>query len=89
MITLNGTNAVIEGNFNQSEDSTIVVVLDQDWNSSIFASGCVFLQGDISLVIENQPRNGTQNYQLFSYDCSQTVSISKFSDHCNLQLQRQ
>ena len=28
VITLNGTNAVIEGNFNQSEDSTIVVVLD-------------------------------------------------------------
>ena len=76
LITLNRTNLVIEGNFNQSKDSTIVVVLDQDRNSSIYSSGCVSLDGNIILVIENQPPNGTEVYQLFSYNCSQTLSVS-------------
>ena len=39
-------------------------------------SGCVSLNGNISLNLETQPQQGTKNLQIISYNCSQQVNIS-------------
>ena len=45
-------------------------------SSPLNVGGCVSLNGNISLNLETQPQQGTTNFQVISYNCSQQVNIS-------------
>ena len=45
-------------------------------SSPLNVGGCVSINGNISLNLETQPQQGTTNFQVISYNCSQQVNIS-------------
>ena len=70
---------IIEGNFNQSSNTTIVIVVSfQNKNQYILdVSGCVSLNGEIDLQFDERPSSdGNYSLQLISYNCSQKINIS-------------
>eukprot|EP01091_Cochliopodium_minus_P013884 TRINITY_DN4585_c0_g4_i1.p1 TRINITY_DN4585_c0_g4~~TRINITY_DN4585_c0_g4_i1.p1 ORF type:complete len:572 (+),score=112.42 TRINITY_DN4585_c0_g4_i1:2-1717(+) len=76
-ITLNQTSIIIQGNFNQTADTTIIVVISpQNKNSALNVTGCVSLNGNISLVLDEKPQSGIVNVSLISYNCTQKVNVT-------------
>ena len=77
-----GSVAVVSGNFTQSPQGQIVFTFNpssqQNNNKSVQLNvgGCVSINGNISLNLETQPQQGTTNFQVISYNCSQQVNIS-------------
>ena len=45
-------------------------------SSPLNVGGCVSINGDINLNLQTQPQQGTTNFQVISYNCSQQVNIS-------------
>ena len=77
-IILNGSTTFIQGNFIQTSNGNLVFVISSNNNksSSLNVGGCVSINGNISLSLETQPQQGTTNFQIISYNCSQQVNIS-------------
>ena len=74
-----GSTVVIQGNFTQSSQSQIVFTFNPQQNNKstpLNVGGCVSINGNISLNLETQPQQGTTNFQVISYNCSQQVNIS-------------
>ena len=49
-LTVNQSTVFIEGNLNQTSDAPIVFVINRSQNSKLNVSGCVNIEGDISIV---------------------------------------
>ena len=75
-IFLNDTSIIIEGNFNLPEDNTIFIVLSNDKSGSLNVTGCVSLNGNLSLILNDQPVSDNFSIVLISYNCSDTLNIS-------------
>ena len=77
-ITLNGSTTFIQGNFTQTSNGNLVVVISSNNNksSSLNVSGCVQINGTISLNLQTQPQQGNSTFQIISYSCSQIANIS-------------
>eukprot|EP01091_Cochliopodium_minus_P003239 TRINITY_DN1307_c0_g1_i1.p1 TRINITY_DN1307_c0_g1~~TRINITY_DN1307_c0_g1_i1.p1 ORF type:complete len:397 (-),score=80.29 TRINITY_DN1307_c0_g1_i1:127-1317(-) len=80
---LNGTSVVIQGDFNQTSNSTITIVISPSNNNNLAergipltVNGCVTLNGNISLVLEQKPQNGNTSILLLNYNCTQTLNFS-------------
>ena len=71
---------IISGNFTQSSQGQIVFTFNPQQNnnnsSPLNVGGCVSVNGNISLNLETQPQQGTTNFQVISYNCSQQLNIS-------------
>ena len=77
------SSIVVQGNFTQSSGGQIVFTFNPQQNNNINnksaplnVGGCVSINGNISLNLETQPQQGTTNFQVISYNCSQQVNIS-------------
>eukprot|EP01091_Cochliopodium_minus_P012268 TRINITY_DN3685_c0_g2_i4.p1 TRINITY_DN3685_c0_g2~~TRINITY_DN3685_c0_g2_i4.p1 ORF type:complete len:574 (+),score=115.42 TRINITY_DN3685_c0_g2_i4:459-2180(+) len=89
--TLNSTSLIILGDFDLSQNTTIDIVFsDSNKNGAINVTGCITLNGNISLTLEKRPERGTTKIVLINYNtnCSlpinfkrdvQTIQTSKFS----------
>ena len=69
----------IEGDLVQSPNSTISISLNNaNRNDYVLnVTGCVSLNGNLSLLLNERPLNeNSVEYQLISYNCTQTISIS-------------
>ena len=73
-----GSTVVITGNFTQTSGGQIVFTFNPQQNKSspLNVGGCVSINGNISLNLQTQPQQGTTNFQVISYNCSQQVNIS-------------
>ena len=76
---------LVEGNFNQQSSSVISIILPKfrsnrrqsSQNSVFHVNGCVSLDGQIDLLVNERPSSNQDfEFELFSYNCSQTVQIS-------------
>jgi hypothetical protein len=76
VVVLNGS-VIIDGNFNQSSDSNLVIILSSsNKNGAVNVTGCVSINGNISLVLNQQVTNGNETFSLISYNCNENLSIS-------------
>ena len=70
----------IQGSFSQTCQGQVFFMYDpsQVNNKSVplNVGGCVSLNGNISLNLQTQPQQGTTNFQIISYNCSQQLNIS-------------
>ena len=67
----------IEGNFNQTSNSTIVIVSsNQNRNGSLFVNGCLSLHGNISVVLNEKPTSSNYSLVLINYNCTDTLVVS-------------
>ena len=83
---LNGETIYIDGNFDQLPGTVIsfvlkilpIVSLKRDVNDpSLLVNGCVSLNGDIEIVLDERPiSDGDVSYNLISYNCSQQIKLS-------------
>ena len=75
-----GSRFVVQGNFSQTSQGEIVFNFNPQQNnnksSPLNVGGCVSINGNISLNLETQPQQGTTNFQVISYNCSQQLNIS-------------
>ena len=75
-----GSTVIITGNFTQTSQGQVVFTFNPQENnnksSPLNVGGCVSINGNISLNLETQPQQGTTNFQLISFNCSQQVNIS-------------
>ena len=74
-----GSSVVVAGNLTQASGGQIVFTFNPQQNnksSPLNVGGCVSINGNISLNLETQPQQGTTNFQVISYNCSQRVNIS-------------
>ena len=78
-----GAAAVIEGNFTQTSSGQITFVFNpssqqqvNNKSAPLNVQGCVSINGNISLNLQTQPQQGTTNFQVISYNCSQQANIS-------------
>ena len=75
-----GSTVVVSGNFSQELGGQIVFTFNPQQNnnksSPLNVGGCVSINGNISLNLQTQPQQGTTNFQVISYNCSQQVNIS-------------
>ena len=85
-ISLNKTNTgttsfFLEGDFNQTSNSTITIVLNDNQDAStpvLVVSGCVSLEGNVDLVLDDRPsRDQNISFSLISYNCSQQAQIDE------------
>eukprot|EP01091_Cochliopodium_minus_P011382 TRINITY_DN3200_c0_g1_i7.p1 TRINITY_DN3200_c0_g1~~TRINITY_DN3200_c0_g1_i7.p1 ORF type:complete len:674 (-),score=131.70 TRINITY_DN3200_c0_g1_i7:31-2052(-) len=80
-VTLNQTSIIIQGNLNQTSNSTIVIVINNENKNGLNVTGCVSLNGNLSLILNERPQNGNISIQLVTYNCTQqlTFNQSQFS----------
>ena len=75
-----GSTLFIEGNFFQSSQGLLSFVFASSKRGTtsppFSVGGCVSINGNISLNLETQPKQGTTNFQIISYNCSQQINIS-------------
>ena len=81
--TIVGNSSIfISGNFTQTSGGQIVFTFNpsssqnNNKTSGLNVGGCVSINGNISLNLETQPQQGTTNFQVISYNCTQQVNIS-------------
>ena len=74
------STVVISGNFLQNSGGQIVFSYDPSSQNNakipLNVGGCIQINGNISLNLETQPQQGTTNFQVISYNCTQQVNIS-------------
>ena len=76
VVTLNGS-VLIDGNLNQTSDSTLVIILsNENKNGALNVTGCVTINGNISLILNQEISNGNETFALISYNCSENINIS-------------
>ena len=76
-INLNESNIIIEGNFSQTSDSTIfIVVSENNRDGALNINGCVSINGSISLALVEQPNSGDSSFVILKYNCSDQLEIS-------------
>ena len=75
-----GSSLIISANLTQTSQGQIVFTFnpqqDNNKSSPLNVGGCVSINGNICLNLETQPQQGTTNFQIISYNCSQQVNIS-------------
>ena len=75
-----GSNFIVSGNFTQNSGGQIVFTFNPQQNnnksSPLNVGGCISINGNITLNLQTQTQQGTTNFQLISYNCSQQVNIS-------------
>ena len=76
-INLNDSTILIDGNFNQTSNSTIIIVSsNQNKNGSITVNGCLSLNGNLSVILNEKPQDSNISIVLFNYNCTDTLNIS-------------
>ena len=75
-----GSSFFVSGNFTQSTTGQIMFTFNPKQNnnnsSPLNVGGCVSINGNINLNLQTQPQQGTTNFQVISYNCTQQVNIS-------------
>ena len=76
-----GSSIVVSGNLTQTSGGQIVFTFNpqqnnNDKSSPLNVGGCVSINGNLNLNLETQPQQGTTNFELISFNCSQQVNIS-------------
>ena len=73
------SSVIVQGNFSQGSGGQTVFTFNPQQNnksSPLNVGGCVSINGNVSLNLQTQPLQGTTNFQVISYNCSQQVNIS-------------
>ena len=76
-VVLNGTSTFIDGNLAQTSNSTIVIVATNNPDDpALKVSGCATFEGNIQIILDQQPQDGNTSIILVSYNCTQQVGLS-------------
>lgn len=73
-IVINGTT-FFDGNFNQSSNASLVFDVNNP-NNTLSVSGCVSIQGNITVVLDQIPTQAPSSYNLINYSCDQKADLS-------------